>query len=91
MAGVFPNPGGRPKGTPNKRTALRKATLDHIFAYMGGMENYQKWCKRNEDFIYQEYTKMLIKERLNQEGLNIDANVTFKWAGEDGANNNGPL
>ena len=85
------NKGGRPAGGTNKRTRVRLATLDRMFGFLGGDPAYQRWCKQHEDFFYEEYTKMLMKEHLNKEGTNIDANVTFKWIVDSGPNDNGPL
>lgn len=86
-------PGGGPgkkPGTLGKRTILRMGVLDKMFHRLGGEENYGYWLQKHTDFFYEEWTKMIIRERINKGGMNIDANVTFKWA-DDGATNNGPL
>ena len=55
------NPAGRPKGTPNKFTSLKKAFF-YAFDEWGGQERLAEWVqesKHNERLFIQWLTKML--------------------------------
>lgn len=61
------NPGargrGRPKGTPNKTTALAKEAIALAFEKLGGTDELVKWAKLNDDnrkvFYAQIWTKVI--------------------------------
>ena len=74
-------PGKKP-GTLGARTRIRLGVMDRMFHRLGGEEKYGKWCEKHQDFFYEEYTKMLIKERIAKLPLNANLDVKariFRW------------
>jgi hypothetical protein len=55
------NPGGRPKGVPNKLTGELKAALLEPF----DPERFRQWAEKREDLYYTQIVTKLLPKDLN--------------------------
>lgn len=66
-----PNAGkGRPKGIPNKKTALVKEAIEDAFAHLQASrdKNLRAWAKANTDQFYMHLLPKLLPLQVNHAG-----------------------
>ena len=52
-------PLGRPKGVPNKTSALARENIMAVFTRLDGTAGMARWAKENPTAFYQLYAKLL--------------------------------
>lgn len=69
-------PIGRPKGVPNKLTALVRGELMAVYEEIGGREGFVKWAKGHRTQFYNLLARAAPREReANSLGTGIVINV----------------
>jgi hypothetical protein len=56
-------PIGRPKGTPNKLTAVMRNGLLHVYRALGGDEGFERWARKHPGQFYALMAKGTPRER----------------------------
>ena len=85
MRGKTNNPGGRPKGSVNKSTAIVKEALLYAFKKIGGNKAFAEWAAREPVEFYKLFAKLLPKELeiSGADGGPIQAKVEVVFAKPD--------
>lgn len=52
---------GRPKGSPNKTTALAKQAITEAFDNLGGVDALVKWALSDPDYLKVFYSQIWVK------------------------------
>lgn len=73
---------GRPKGSPNKVSALVKENVLHVFDQMGGVRTMTEWAKENRTEFYKLYARLLPTEAT----INVRSGDASALSDEDLAN-----
>lgn len=70
------NPAGRPRGVPNKASAVIKQAFIQTFANLGGVDGFTDWAKENKTEFYKLSAKLLPQEMRAE----VDVNVSLEDA-----------